>query len=54
MGAKNRLYPQPIIKHIIKEASRSHVTWWDSHGTHCTEKDCEINHTPMTGPNNGS
>lgn len=31
------------IKHINKEGARYHVTWWNSQGIHCTEKNCEIN-----------
>lgn len=31
------------MKHTIKEGSRNHVVWWDEEGTHCSEKDCEIN-----------
>jgi len=30
-------------KHIIKEGSRHHVLWWDSNGSHCSVKNCEIN-----------
>ncbi len=33
-----------IMKHIIKEGSRHHVTFWDSNGIHCSEKECELNH----------
>lgn len=32
-----------VIEHELKEGSRSHVLWWDSQGTHCSEPDCEIN-----------
>jgi len=31
------------LKHIIKENAKYHVLWCDSQGTHCTEKNCEIN-----------
>jgi hypothetical protein len=31
------------IKHIVCEGSRQHVLWWDTRGSHCSEKDCEIN-----------
>jgi len=30
-------------KHVIKEGSRAHVIYWDSNGSHCTCKACEIN-----------
>ena len=33
-----------MAKHIVKEGARYHVLWWDSIGTHCSEKDCEYNH----------
>lgn len=33
-----------MVKHIIKEGSRYHVTWWDSRGGRCTELNCENNH----------
>jgi len=33
-----------VVKHIVKEGARYHVPSWDNHGTHCSEKDCEINH----------
>ena len=32
-----------IIKHIIKEDSREHVLYYDNHGVHCSEPNCEIN-----------
>ena len=43
---------EKIVKHVRKDGSREHVVWWDSHGEHCSEKACEINHprchnTPM-------
>jgi hypothetical protein len=31
------------MKHVIKEGSRYHVTFWDSNGIHCSEKNCELN-----------
>ena len=31
------------IQHVYCDGARFHVKWWDSEGTHCTEKDCEIN-----------
>jgi len=31
------------IKHIIKEGSIFHVTYWNSDGPHCSEPDCEMN-----------
>ena len=34
------------IKHIHKEGARYHVMNWDTHGGHCSEKDCEMNHGP--------
>lgn len=33
-----------MSKHVIKEGARYHVTWWDTHGAHCSEKNCEKNH----------
>ena len=31
-------------KHIVCEGARFHVLHWDNLGTHCSCKDCEINH----------
>jgi hypothetical protein len=31
-------------EHILKNGARFHVEYWSSAGTHCKEKDCEINH----------
>ena len=31
------------IKHVHCEGARFHVLWYDTNGTHCTEKDCIIN-----------
>lgn len=31
------------LKHIVKEGARYHVLHWDSFGTHCSERGCEIN-----------
>jgi hypothetical protein len=33
-----------MVKHIVKEGARYHVTSWDYHGVHCSEPDCERNH----------
>jgi hypothetical protein len=33
-----------VEKHIVEEGARFHVHWWDTKGTHCSEKDCEDNH----------
>lgn len=33
-----------IIEHIIEEGSRKHVISYDTHGMHCSEPNCEINH----------
>lgn len=30
-------------KHIHKDGARFHVLWWDLGGTHCSEKNCEMN-----------
>ena len=35
---------KPIVKHIIREGARYHVTSWDILGAHCSEPDCEHNH----------
>lgn len=32
-----------MTKHIIQEGSRQHIVYWNKDGTHCTEKECEIN-----------
>lgn len=34
-----------ITKHIPKEGSRLHVSFWDSNGKHCSEPSCKINHS---------
>ncbi len=34
--------PDGNLKHIFKEGA-SHVQWWSSQGTHCTEPNCEVN-----------
>jgi hypothetical protein len=45
---KCELCGKPMVKHIIKEGARYHVTSW--HGSengatsHCSEPDCENNH----------
>lgn len=31
------------IKHVVKEGARYHVVSWSEQGTHCSERDCEIN-----------
>lgn len=31
------------VQHILEEGSRFHVKWYDSKGTHCNVKNCEIN-----------
>ncbi len=31
------------LKHIIEENAKYHVLWYNSQGTHCSEKNCEIN-----------
>lgn len=30
--------------HLICDGSRRHVSWFDSHGEHCSEPNCEINY----------
>lgn len=39
--------PSPIwpdyIKHVSKDGARYHVLSWSGLGTHCSEKDCEVN-----------
>jgi len=35
---------KPIVKHIVKEGARYHVTSWDTLGSRCSEPDCEHNH----------
>lgn len=37
---------QDMVKHIIKEGARFHVSRWDYSGEHCSEKNCEHNHGP--------
>lgn len=41
---------KPMVKHIVKEGARFHVTSWSHqpHGalSHCSEPDCENNHGP--------
>ena len=37
-GAKN------LVKHIVKEGARFHVTHWDTRGSHCSEGNCMENH----------
>ncbi len=32
-------------KHIVCDGARFHVCSWDSNGTHCSEPNCEINHS---------
>lgn len=32
-----------FIKHVECEGARFHVVWWDTEGTHCSEKDCTLN-----------
>lgn len=34
-----------IQKHINCEGARWHIHIWDSLGTHCSEPDCEDNHS---------
>ena len=36
---------EQIQKHIIQEGARYHVISGDSQGTHCSENDCERNHS---------
>ena len=36
-GTKN------TVHHLNCNGSRRHVLWYDSHGTHCNVKNCEIN-----------
>lgn len=31
------------VPHIVSEGARFHVLWWDTHGVHCKEPNCEIN-----------
>jgi hypothetical protein len=33
-----------MLRHVVCEGSRFHVTRWDSLGARCSEKDCEQNH----------
>jgi hypothetical protein len=33
------------LHHIVCEGWRKHVIWWDSSGSHCSEKQCEVNHS---------
>jgi ssDNA-binding Zn-finger/Zn-ribbon topoisomerase 1 len=34
-----------MVKHIIKEGARYHVTSWNAvQGANCSDKECEINH----------
>ena len=35
--------PTQWTKHIIEEGSRQHVLFYDTQGTHCSCKNCEIN-----------
>lgn len=35
--------PDGTIEHVICEGSREHVTYWDTHGAHCSEPNCEMN-----------
>lgn len=30
-------------KHIICDGARFHVTYWDTNGSHCSIKNCEVN-----------
>jgi len=32
-----------FIKHVSCEGARFHVLYWDSLGSHCSEKNCVIN-----------
>lgn len=35
--------PDKWVKHVIKEGSREHILYYDTQGTHCSCKNCEVN-----------
>lgn len=35
---------EKMVKHIVKEGARYHVTSWDTLGAHCSTPNCEHNH----------
>lgn len=37
-------YGDGVIHHVMSEGARFHSPSWDSCGTRCSEKDCEVNH----------
>lgn len=45
---------KPTAKHIIKEGSRNHVLFWDTHGVHCSTPECNIKNQPIKEGRNES
>lgn len=35
-----------MLKHIVEDGARIHMLSWSTLGTHCSEPDCEANHSP--------